>query len=111
MDEEKHEGLPVLGYRPQANSAVMAVNLNKNFEEMVLAQLDALAGNTDLDVDKRWLAIGRTAIEQGFMAVNRAVFKPARAVTPPAAVTENDPSVPVQAPSTDPLPAAGSSTL
>ena len=29
----------------------------------------------------------------------------------PAAVTENDPSVPVQAPSTDTLPAAGSSTL
>jgi len=35
----------------------------------------------------------------------------AKAAQPPAALTENDPSVPVQAPSTDTLPAAGNSTL
>lgn len=72
----RHEGLPVSGYRPQSADAVSLVNTNKVAEEEVLRLLDRLA--TRPDIDKRWLAIGRTAIEQGFMAVNRAVFQPAR---------------------------------
>jgi hypothetical protein len=28
--------------------------------------------------DARWIAIARTHIEQGFMALNRAIFKPER---------------------------------
>lgn len=71
-----NNGLPVSGYRPQTNTAVAKVNCNKQLEELVLRQFDELAA--DADVDKRWLAIGRTAIEQGFMAMNRAVFKPER---------------------------------
>lgn len=71
-----HDGLPIAGYRPQTTDAVAAVNRNKELEEMVLRQLDYLA-NVE-PTDRRWLAIGRTAIEQGFMAVNRAVFKPSR---------------------------------
>ena len=31
---------------------------------------------------KRWLAIGRTHIEQGFMAINRAIFRPDRVEIP-----------------------------
>jgi hypothetical protein len=54
------------------------VNENKKMEEQVLRQIDMLAGDKHLAVDQRWLAIGRTAIEQGFMAINRAVFKPGR---------------------------------
>lgn len=72
----EHLGLPVSGYRPQSNGAVEAVNANKRLEEMVLRQLDLLAAWPL--IDRRWLAIGRTAIEQGFMAANRAVFQPAR---------------------------------
>ena len=72
-----HAALPVSGYKPQTDDKVQLVNLNKGLEERVLLQLDALAKNTD--VDPRWLAIGRTAIENGFMAVNRSVFKPSRA--------------------------------
>lgn len=72
----QHSGLPVQGYRPQSGEAVALVNLNKQPEEQVLRALDLLAANPE--IDGRWLAIGRTAIEQGFMAVNRAVFKPAR---------------------------------
>jgi hypothetical protein len=75
-----HDGLPVAGYRPQAKANIDLVNENKALEEMVLRQLDALA---KIDaVDKRWLAIGRTAIENGMMAVNRAVFQPSRAKLP-----------------------------
>jgi hypothetical protein len=69
-------GLPVAGYQPQTEDTVGIVNANKLVEEAVLQCLDALAARED--VDKRWLAIGRTAIEQGFMAINRAVFKPQR---------------------------------
>jgi hypothetical protein len=71
-----NKGLPVAGYRDQSNDAVALVNGNKIIEEQALRILDDLAARDD--VDKRWLAIGRTAIEQGFMAVNRSIFKPER---------------------------------
>lgn len=71
-----HSPLPVAGYSDQPQSNVDLVNANKQLEEQVLRQLDAMA---DLpSIDKRWLAIARTNIEQGFMAANRAVFKPGR---------------------------------
>lgn len=69
-------GLPVAGYQNQSQSNVDLVNSNKHIEEVVLRQLDALAENPE--TDKRWLAIARTNIEQGFMAANRAIFKPQR---------------------------------
>ncbi len=72
----KHDGLPVAGYRPQNQRNVDLVNENKTLEERVLLQLDFLA--TFDDVDKRWLAVGRTQLEQAFMAINRSVFKPER---------------------------------
>jgi hypothetical protein len=75
----KHEGLPVHGYRPQTQQAVNRVNNSKEIEEMVLKFLDELAKAGPTDIDGRWLAIGRTHIEQGFMAVNRSVFRPERA--------------------------------
>lgn len=75
-DEVTNKGLPVAGYRDQKDEAVALVNGNKVIEEQVLRILDDLAKRED--VDKRWLAIGRTAIEQGFMAVNRSIFKPER---------------------------------
>ena len=73
----EHAGLPVSGYRPQTSAKIETVNLNKELEERVLQQLDKLAENDE--IDQRWLAIGRTAIENGFMAVNRSVFRPNRA--------------------------------
>lgn len=72
----EHTGLPVSGYRPQNSMMVDLVNTNKRVEESVLRVLDDLASLPGLD--KRWLEIGRTSIEQGFMAINRAVFQPTR---------------------------------
>ncbi len=69
-------GLPVEGYRPQSDANVARVNSNKVLEERILRLLDDL--KADPDVDQRWLAAGRTDIEKGFMAVNRAIFKPGR---------------------------------
>lgn len=74
--KDVYEPLPVLGYTPQLVAAVEVVNENKRLEELVLCRMDELQA---LDgIDRRWLAIARTHIEQGFMAANRAVFKPNR---------------------------------
>lgn len=79
----QHLGLPVAGYKPQNTAAVEAVNVNKALEERVLRQIDALNdANNPLATDPRWLAVGRRHIEQGFMEINRAVFKPGRVKLP-----------------------------
>jgi hypothetical protein len=75
----KHAGLSVAGYRPQTSEAVGLVNANKVGEEHLLRQLDVLKTK---DVDQRWLSIARTHIEEGFMALNRAIFKPERVKLP-----------------------------
>ncbi len=71
-----HEGLPVAGYHSQTGFKVDLVNENKRIEERVLRQIDYLASVEG--IDPRFLAIGRTQIEMGFMAVNRSVFQPGR---------------------------------
>lgn len=71
-----HQALPVKGYAPQSTEKVDLVNHNKEMEEVCLRALDELG--TLKDVDKRWLAIGRTHLEQAWMAINRAVFQPSR---------------------------------
>jgi len=76
----EHAGLPVSGYKPQTDLAVGLVNDNKQIEEEVLRRLDVLKTNSK--VDQRWLAIGRTGIEQAFMAINRAIFQPGRVQLP-----------------------------
>lgn len=82
-----HVGLPVEGYRPQNEDAVQRVNANKRHEEEILRALDAM--KTNPSVDQRWLAIGRTHLEEGFMAVNRSIFRPGR-VTLPGDVNKGD---------------------
>ena len=69
-------GLPVKGYRSQQESNIQLVNENKVAEEKILRTIDSLMDNPE--IDKRWLAIARTNIEQGFMALNRSIFKPER---------------------------------
>lgn len=71
-----HKPLPVSGYTTQIDENVQMVNLNKRDEERILRSIDLYAMNPE--VDKRWLAIAKTHIEQGFMAMNRAIFKPQR---------------------------------
>ena len=76
-EETNLKGLPVHGYRDQPRTSVAAVNYNKTLEAHLLDHLDELLRDDDLDVDPRWTSIARTHFEQGFMALNRAVFKPA----------------------------------
>jgi hypothetical protein len=79
-----HKGLPVEGYRPQSEANVQTVNEHKQMEERLLRRCEVVGL---LDTDKRWLAIARTHFEEGFMALNRAVFRPGRLVLPEDAQT------------------------
>lgn len=79
-EEKKHDGLPVAGYQKQSQVAVDCVNAMKSREEMILRQLDHM--KEDPEVDQRWLSIGRTKLEEAFMAINRSIFKPARVTFP-----------------------------
>ena len=72
----EHKGLPVHGYQAQTGEKVYEVNFNKTLEEEVLRRLDTLKLLSY--IDQRWLAIGRTHIEEGFMAINRSIFQPTR---------------------------------
>ncbi len=72
----EHQPLPVSGYKSQSEETVALVNVNKRQEELALRTLDDLAQRSD--IDKRWLAIGRTYLEQAYMAINRSIFQPTR---------------------------------
>jgi hypothetical protein len=67
-----HDPLPV----QQTDERVALVNGNKVLEEHVLRRIDEIALLPD--VDQRWLSVGRTHIEQAFMAINRSIFRPGR---------------------------------
>ncbi len=80
--------LPVSGYTAQSDAKV-ALEFKAD-EERLLRKVDAAqatmrsTGPTP-DVhayDQRWLAIARTHFQEGFMALNRAVFQPTRIVLP-----------------------------
>lgn len=78
-----HEPLPVAGYKPQPLINIDLVNGHKEAEERLLRHLDNLLDvRLHPGIDKRWLAIGRTHLEQAFMAINRAVFQPQRITLP-----------------------------
>lgn len=81
--EGEHVGLPVKGYRPQGDQYVRTVNANKIAEEKILRVIDCLSNEQtpegeSLLIDQRWLAIAKTDLEKGFMALNRAIFQPTR---------------------------------
>ena len=78
--DPKDGALPVSGYKPQTQSKVDTVNEFKADEERILRKIEALVVSGD--ADGRWMAIGRTQLEQAFMAINRSVFQPGRVSLP-----------------------------
>jgi len=87
-----HKPLPVAGYTDQSDAKVALVNEFKQDEERLLRKLDAMtkavhdprydvhipASPLAAATDQRWLAIARSHFQQGYMALNRAVFQPQR---------------------------------
>jgi hypothetical protein len=72
--------MDISGYRKLSAAEIAAVNHNKEIEETLLRLIDKMM--TSPEIDQRWLAIGRTHLEQGFGALNRAITRPDRVKLP-----------------------------
>lgn len=70
----------VPGYKPQSEANLKIVKFHKEWEERTMRHLDWLKAQDG--IDQRWLAMGRTSLENGFMQVNRAVMQPGRVALP-----------------------------
>ena len=66
--------MEIKGYRKLTEEEINTVNQLKNLEHDVLSYFETVDGY--LNLEKRWMAIAKTHIEQGFMAAVRAVTKP-----------------------------------
>jgi hypothetical protein len=62
------------GYRDLTPEEISSMNTIKDMAEDIRVELEALESLPE--VDKRWLAIGKTNLQQGFMAVIRSIAKP-----------------------------------
>lgn len=83
--DQVYKGLPVHGYQPQSDAKVALVNEFKQDEERLLRKLDGVYDTTEAGMptyDRRWVAVARTHFQEGFMALNRAVFQPQRISLP-----------------------------
>lgn len=58
------------------DEAIATVDGLQAAEGYVLDLMEKVRLNEDLDVDPRWSSIARTHVEQGFMAMNRAILSP-----------------------------------
>lgn len=80
---EEVPGLPVAGYKKtQSQEAIDLVNEGKLLEERLLRYIDRVSALYPTDDSRRFLAVGRTQIQIGCMAVFRAVFNPGRTPLP-----------------------------
>jgi len=85
-----HNGLPVAGYQAQTDERVELVNGFKRDEERLLRVIESMMIATEENeffkslpaFDPRWLSIAMTHFQQGFMALNRSVFRPGRVKLP-----------------------------
>lgn len=66
--------MDIKGYRKLSDEETALINKIKMHAE-VISQLTNEVQGTDLS-DQRWLSIGRTQLQQGFMALIRAVARP-----------------------------------
>lgn len=65
---------PIKGYRILTEEDVVEINKLKELEAAVLSAVARLVERRSND--GRWISIGRTHIEEGFMALNRSIAKP-----------------------------------
>lgn len=71
----------ITGYRELTQAEIDLMNEGKALAEQVGAyvqklQMALFADTADQVPDKRWVAIGQTHLQQGFMALTRSVAKP-----------------------------------
>lgn len=66
----------ITGYRKQTEAARDTVNGIKAIERYIADQWRALRDDKVVPADPRQMALARTAFEEAFMHLNRAVFQP-----------------------------------
>ena len=74
VNEQEFIPPPITGYRVLTQDEVSLMNSIKeeaNEVELVVLGLECLP-----DIDQRWVAIGKTHLQQGFMALVRSVARP-----------------------------------
>ena len=64
----------ITGYRELSREEIDLMNMVKGLACRVGAELEIV--NQAPDTDKRWVAIARTHLQEGFMALTRAIAKP-----------------------------------
>lgn len=64
----------ITGYRELTSDEIDTINIIKELGAQIETQTDSLAAMSE--VDQRWVSIGRTHLQQGLMALTRAVAKP-----------------------------------
>jgi hypothetical protein len=77
----KDQHTMITGYRDLSQAEIDLMNEGKALAEQVGQYVEKLerarfATNASQEPDKRWLAIGRTDLQKGFMAVIRSIAKP-----------------------------------
>ena len=70
--ENQHQ--KITGYRDLSQAEIDLMNMVKGLAAKAGAELEIV--NNAPDVDKRWVAIARTHLQQGFMALVRSIAKP-----------------------------------
>jgi hypothetical protein len=64
----------ITGYRDLTEKEIAAMNRIKDAATFIGNMMDELA---DMEgIDQRWLAIGKTDLQKGFMSVVRSIAKP-----------------------------------
>ncbi len=74
MSQEQSTPPAISGYRDLSPEEIQMINAVKGAGESVRELLDLVAKMPG--VDKRWISIGQTQLQQGFMAVVRAIARP-----------------------------------
>lgn len=64
----------IKGYRKLSDEEVWAINDIKALADKVGELVGIMA--TGPDFDQRWISIGKTDLQKGFMALTRAIAKP-----------------------------------
>lgn len=64
----------ITGYRELTENEIILINKVKALAEEVGATVESFTGSTI--IDQRWLAIAKTDLQKGFMALTRSVAQP-----------------------------------
>jgi len=72
----KDQHKQIKDYRELSKEETNLINEAKNLANACESFINMLDYSTDIDIDKRSLALGKTNIQQGFMWVIRSIAKP-----------------------------------